>query len=116
MLTSKRRSRVEAASHLSPLSRPLFKHHAPFDRQLVPVPHARINTVLLTALPDCRARVADHWRLGALSRSGAPQESNNSGEAGLRPVVSTVGHSTRSLAEFIVLLGAHSVNRTAVNV
>ena len=28
----------------------------------------------------------------------------------------TAGHSTRSLAEFIVLLGGHSVSRTAVNV
>jgi len=45
MLTSKRKSRVEVASHLSPLSRPLFMHHPPFDRELVPVPHALINTV-----------------------------------------------------------------------
>jgi len=46
-----------------------------------------------------------------MSRSCTSQVSKNNGQEDSRPVVLTVGYSTRPLAEFIALLAIHSVKR-----
>jgi hypothetical protein len=74
--------------HPSPRNQPWFKHHPWFERQLVPMVRARARW--LDAEPELAPIIT---------------------KQDLDPVVLTVGHSTRSLADFIALLKAHSVAR-----
>src|SRR5579864_5077310 len=84
---------ADVRAHRSPLSRLWFENYPCLERLLVSVRRAPIKTL--------SARRAAHTRVETAQAMVKKKP---------QPVVLTIGHSTRPLAEFIGLLTAHSVS------